>query len=39
MTPRLLQDDTRENIDNIFALFDTQKTGQISAKDLRRVAY
>ena len=39
MTPRLLSDDTRENVDNVFALFDTEKTGFICAKDLRRVAY
>jgi len=39
MTPRLLPDDTRENVDNIFALFDTEKTGYITAQDLRRIAH
>ena len=39
MTPRLLPDDSRENIDNIFSLFDTEKTGYICAKDLRRIAH
>ena len=38
MTPRLLENDTRENIDTIFALFDTDKTGYIGAQDLRRIA-
>ena len=38
MTPRLLENDTRENIDRIFALFDTEKTGYIAAQDLRRIA-
>ena len=38
MTPRLLNDDTRENIDKIFALYDSDKTGYITVQDLRRVA-
>ncbi len=38
MTPRLLVGDSRENIDKIFVLFDTEKTGFISVKDLRRIA-
>jgi centrin-1 len=39
LTPRLLQEDSRENIDKIFALFDTDKTGYISVQDLRRIAH
>lgn len=39
MTPRLLDGDSRENIDRIFALFDTEKTGFISVADLRRIAH
>jgi centrin-1 len=39
MTPRLLEGDSKENIDRIFALFDTEKTGFISVKDLRRIAH
>ena len=35
MTPRLLKDDSKENVNLIFSLFDTQKTGFITAKDLR----
>lgn len=38
MTPKLLEGDSRENIDNIFSLFDSEKTGFISVKDLRRIA-
>ena len=39
LTPRFLENDTRENIDKIFALFDYEKTGLISIKDLRRIAH
>ena len=39
MTPRLLEADSRENIDKIFALYDTEKVGYISVKDLRRIAH
>jgi centrin-1 len=39
MTPRLLEGDSRENVDRIFALFDTGKTGFISVTDLRRIAH
>lgn len=35
MTPKLIKNDSRENIDLIFSLFDTHKTGFITAKDLR----
>lgn len=38
MTPKLLESDTVENIDKLFALFDTSKTGYISIADLRRIA-
>lgn len=38
LTPRLLEEDTRDNIDKIFTLFDTEKTGFISVRDLRRIA-
>jgi Ca2+-binding EF-hand superfamily protein len=36
MTPNLLTQDSRENINRIFALFDDEKTGFISIKSLRR---
>ena len=39
LTPKLLEGDSRENIDNIFALFDYEKTGFITVKDLRKVAH
>lgn len=39
LTPRLLENDSRENVDRIFALFDTEKTGFIGVKDLRRIAH
>ncbi len=39
LTPRILEDDTRENIDHIFSLFDTERTGYITLKDLRRIAH
>ena len=39
LTPRLVEDDSASNIDHIFALFDTERTGFISARDLRRIAH
>lgn len=39
LTPRLIEDDSRENIDHIFSLFDTERTGFITVKDLRRIAH
>ena len=39
MTPKLLESDTPENIDKLFTLFDTSKTGYISISDLRRIAH
>jgi len=39
LTPKLLEGDSRENIDNIFALFDSEKTGFICVTDLRRIAH
>ena len=38
MTRRVNDKDTRENINKIFALYDDERTGFISAKNLRRVA-
>lgn len=38
LTPKLIEDDIRENIDKIFSLFDTDKTGFITIQDLRRLA-
>ena len=38
LTPKLLDNDSRENIDKIFALFDSEKTSYISVKDLRKIA-
>jgi Ca2+-binding EF-hand superfamily protein len=39
LTPRLIEGDSAENIAHIFALFDTERTGFISARDLRRIAH
>ncbi len=38
MTKRVNDRDTRANINKIFALFDDERTGYISIKNLRRVA-
>jgi Ca2+-binding EF-hand superfamily protein len=38
MTKRVNDKDSRANINKIFALFDDERTGFISAKNLRRVA-
>lgn len=38
MTKRVNDRDTRANIAKIFALFDDERTGHISIKNLRRVA-
>ena len=38
MTKRVNDRDTRANINKIFALYDDERTGFISAKNLRRVA-
>ena len=38
MTKRVNDKDSRANINKIFALFDDEKTGFISAKNLRRIA-
>lgn len=38
MTKRVNDRDSRANINKIFALFDDERTGFISAKNLRRVA-
>lgn len=39
MTPRLIPEDSRENIDSIFTLFDDEKTGFISLAGLRRAVH
>ena len=38
MTARMSDKDTREDIDKVFRLFDDDKSGYISLKNLRRVA-
>ena len=38
MTKRISDKDTRVNINKIFALYDDERTGYISIKNLRRVA-
>jgi centrin-1 len=38
MTKRVSDKDTRANINKIFYLYDDEKTGFISAKNLRRIA-
>ena len=38
MTKRVIDRDTRANINKIFALYDDERTGYISIKNLRRVA-
>jgi len=38
MTKKVSERDSRANMKNVFALYDDEKTGYISAKNLRRVA-
>ena len=38
MTKRVNDKDSRANINKIFALYDDERTGYISIKNLRRVA-
>lgn len=38
MTKRISDKDSRANINKIFALFDDERTGYISIKNLRRVS-
>jgi centrin-1 len=38
MTKRVNDKDTRANVNKIFALYDDERTGYISIKNLRRVA-
>jgi Ca2+-binding EF-hand superfamily protein len=38
MTARISDKDSKEDIEKVFKLFDEEKTGQITIKNLRRVA-
>jgi Ca2+-binding EF-hand superfamily protein len=38
MTARISDKDSREDIQKVFTLFDDEKTGTVSLKNLRRVA-
>ena len=38
MTSRVSDKDSRKSLNKVFALFDDEKTGYISIKNLRRVA-
>jgi len=38
MTARISDKDSKEDIERVFKLFDDEKTGLISIKNLRRVA-
>ena len=38
MTARMSDKDTREDIEKVFRLFDDEKTGRITIKNLRRIA-
>lgn len=38
MTHRVTESDTRADINRVFALYDDEKTGYISIKNLRRLA-
>ena len=38
MTKRVNDKDTRANINKVFALYDDERTGYISVKNLRRIA-
>jgi Ca2+-binding EF-hand superfamily protein len=38
MTARISDKDSREDIQKVFSLFDDEKTGTISLKNLRRVS-
>jgi centrin-1 len=38
LTKKVNDKDSRENINKIFALFDDERTGHISVKNLRRIA-
>ena len=38
MTSKIAVKDTKSNVDKIFNLYDDEKTGSISIKNLRRVA-
>lgn len=38
MTPRVTEHDSRNELRKVFALFDDEKTGYISIKNLRRIS-